>query len=415
MRDSDTKKLRPIDAFVKYVLDVKPYHTKLLEVVERYNFAEDLAVEFTETTFTDILYKNVPLCRPVGYGLIFDESGYSSDSACDLFQCVGGYGLIFDNSDLLGQHSIVTRDYETDRVIINGNFIYDRRIEILSIDGDTAYLRGNVAADFDSHRLFLVSPYNVHPIKSFTSSTIVFEGDRASEFLAKQEFRIVGTRGLDGEYGVTTALYDAPNNHTVVTVAGHANLSAISITGGYAETETSPRNQGGYTVDNAAFDGSNTILKIKNGRFPVNTSTNNGSIQLRTGLLAPRHIWLKDATTNEMQEHRIADTYYNIDHNQTHIILAETLQRAGFTPTEVRLHGYMTTSGFDNDEECDRPKPTNIHTTFGEKLVIRILVGTPAVSPTPPPSPTPTPTPEVPQTIYFGMLLGEHIERTMPG
>ena len=41
MKDSDFAKLRPIDAFVKYFLDVKPYHTKLLEVIERKEYPFD--------------------------------------------------------------------------------------------------------------------------------------------------------------------------------------------------------------------------------------------------------------------------------------------------------------------------------------------------------------------------------------
>lgn len=374
MRDSDYN-IKPIDAFVEYVEEVKPYHTKLLEIVERYHFTDDISVNISENLFKGIKYQNTPLCRPVGWGLVYDSCGYSSDSCCDLFQCIGGYGLIFDNSDLLGQHTIIGIDKSADVVSVPGNWIYDRRIEILSIQGNMAILKGNRTADFINHNLFLIAPFNVHSIVNYTQDSIILEGNRVTEFNLKKEFRVVGTRGLDGEYGVASVTYDEVNHVTKIKVAGNHNFQPISINGGYVETEASPQNQGAYIVDTVLFDGTNTIVRIKNGSFPVNTNKNTGSVQLRTALLAPRHVWLKDGATGEMLEFRIADSFYNVLADQTYIVVAEMLDNVEmtFNPTEVRLHGYMTTAGYDNDEECDRPKEENIHTTFGEKLVIRII------------------------------------------
>ena len=42
---------RPIDSFVKYFLDVKPYHTKILEIVERYLIDEDVNISIKENIF----------------------------------------------------------------------------------------------------------------------------------------------------------------------------------------------------------------------------------------------------------------------------------------------------------------------------------------------------------------------------
>lgn len=400
MRESDNK-IRPIDAFVKYVMDVKPYHTKLLEVVERYSFAEEVVVDIIDTSFTTVRYQNTPLCKPVGWGLVYDSCGYSTDECCDLFQCIGGYGLIFDNSELLLQSAIVSADTNTDRIILDGNWLYDRRLEVSRISGSTVHLPGDHTAEFASHKLFLIAPYNVFKLSAFSGSTITLNGNQVDEFLTKREFAIVNSRGMDGKYGVANAVYDAANDFTVITVTGDREFAALSIADAYVETETSPRNQGAYTVDSTVFDGTHTIVTIKNGSFPAATFSNNGSVQLRTALVAPRHVWLRDSVNDLMFEYRVADSFYNVEDDQTHIVLNEFLSRLDsptFTPDQLRLYGYMTSAGFDNDEECNRPKATNVHTVIGERLLIRIIpVATPI--PTPTPTATPTVTPTVTETV----------------
>jgi hypothetical protein len=39
---------RPIDAYIKYFKDVKPYHSKILEILEQYNFSEEMLVSMRE-------------------------------------------------------------------------------------------------------------------------------------------------------------------------------------------------------------------------------------------------------------------------------------------------------------------------------------------------------------------------------
>jgi hypothetical protein len=421
MADTKTTKLRPIDAFVKYFLDVKPYHTKLLEVVERYKFTEEMAVGIIDTMFAKVKYVNTPLCRPVGWGLVFDECGFSNDNCCDLFQCLGGYGIIWDNSDLVASHTIEEFDTTADEIVLDGNLTFDRRLEIIKVNTDTIIVRGDHLADFNNHRLFLIAPFNVYSIVSLTGNKVTVTGNREQELLTKREFRIRGTNSADGLYGVRLAVYDESSDTTQITIAGNRTLSG-DIFDGYIETETSPQNQGFYQVSSASLQTGKTVVRLRPGTsFPVQGTVNMGSVQLRTGFIAPRQIWLTrqqapqslaipqgitfatptpspsgeepspsptpSATPTptptpappaevDMYEYRIADAYYNISTNKTHIVLAEQLERIDdpdFVPGEARLYGYMTTSGYDNNEECDAPKPTNIHTLFGETLLIRII------------------------------------------
>ena len=398
MRDSDSNKLRPIDAFVKYFLDVKPYHTKLLEVVERYKFAEEINVNVSDSLFTKISYRNTPLCKAVGFGLIFDECGFSSDNCCDLFQCLGGYGVIWDNSDLVAQHDIVSVDAAADEIIFAGDHSFDRRLEILQVNADSVVLRGIHTEEFLSHRLFLIAPFNVRNILSATQNVITIAGDVANELNAKKEIRVNGTQGRDGMYGVSNAVYDPDEGITSITVAGAANFN-VDVTGAYIETETQARNQGFYPVDRAEVVNGNTYVYTRPGHgFATQTTSDNGSLQLRTGFTAPRHVWLLDNNGAE-REYRIAETYYNVTTGNTHVVLADQLFE-GETYTQIRLYGYITNAGFDADELCDRPKPTNVHATLGEKLVLRVVIKSvpePSPTPSPTPSPSPSPTPEEPE------------------
>jgi len=391
MKDSDLVKLRPIDAFVKYFLDVKPYHTKLLEVIERYKFNETLMVDVTDSMYTNIIYKNTPLCRQVGWGLVFDDCGFSNDSCCDLFQCLGGYGIIWDNSDLIGTHTLEHVNTETDELIIDGDFTFDRRLEILNVEGGSLTLRGDHAAVFESHRLFLIAPFNVYSVVSANLNVIKVQGDVAGELKTKKEFKLNGSQGRDGLFGVSDASYDAIEGVTVVTVAGSVNFS-VGVTDAYIETESHARNQGFYQVDHTVVEQGNTIVFLKAGRtFPVVTNSNNGSVQLRTALTPPRHIWL--AGTSGEREYRIADSFYNVSTGKTHIVLADQLF-SGETYTSAKMYGYMTNAGFDNDEECSAPKPTNIHAVIGERLVMRILEAAPVIT-----------IPEIPTTIVPFLLI----------
>lgn len=407
--NSQTTTIRPIDAFVKYFLDVKPYHTKLLEVIERYKFSETVNVQIEEAVFTTASYINKPLCRQVGWGLVFDECGFSNDSCCDLFQCLGGYGIIWDNSELVASYPITGLDLVADEILIDGDLTFDRRLEILQVRDNAVVLKGDQSNYFLSHRLFLIAPFNVYSILSFTSKTLTLSGNLANELLTKQEFRISGTRGLDGMFGVSDAVYDQLQDHTVLTIAGNRVLSG-TLAGGYIETETQARNQGFYQVKDVVVEFGNTVVTLRDGtHFPAPSTSNNGSLQLRTGLMAPRHVWLRDSQPggDVMIEYRVADEYYNITTNKTHVVLAEFLARDDmeFNPTEARIYGYMNAAGFDGDEECDRPKPTNIHTVFGENL--RITIVEPGLPPTPTPTPTPSPTPIDP-VVYFSMLVTDY-------
>jgi hypothetical protein len=70
----------PIEAYIKYFRDVKPYHTKILETLRQFNFVDLLNVTMGEDTLHDYTIANRPLCDIVQLGTEFDEGFIFSDA-----------------------------------------------------------------------------------------------------------------------------------------------------------------------------------------------------------------------------------------------------------------------------------------------------------------------------------------------
>jgi hypothetical protein len=395
-----------MDAFYKYFFDVKPHHTKLLEVFEMYKFAETIEVDIEDSLFMNIKYANTPLCKAVGWGVIFDNCGFSNDNCCDLFQCLGGYGLIWDNSDRTSRHQILEYDTESDTLIISGNYTFDRRVQIVAFSSDSLILAGDATAYLETNKIFIIAPFNVHTIVAVTGNKISVTGDVATEMNTKQEMRIRGSHFYDRPFGIRTATYDENAGVTVIEVAGNVSFNPDMFDSEtYMETESSPQNQGFYTVGSYYTDiNGDTIVTLKPGKqFPAIPFGDMGSVQFRTGLLSPRYLHLKyqDGLTAEIdREHLIVDCFYEPDGDRTHVVLGEKIDYLpemganGSWTGWLDTYGYMTNAGFDNNELCDVPKPTNVHAFMGESLKITHYV-------------VEEPVELVDEFIYFTMLVDD--------
>jgi len=220
---------RPIDAFVKYFLDVKPYHTKILEVLEKYKFNESLEVGFSELTFTDITFSNEPLCKVTGWGVNWDDKcGFDAINCCDLFDCVGGYGLIYDNSDLLASAPVLSVDNINDQFVVQGNKTFDTKVQIANIVSPTVLsVKGDFTSMFNTHAIFLVVPKHTFSILEATVTGFKVTGNKVSEFITKNNFIVYGSDQNDGEYYTKTAVYDFDANITFVEVLETINSPNI--------------------------------------------------------------------------------------------------------------------------------------------------------------------------------------------
>jgi hypothetical protein len=212
--------MKPIDAFIQYFLEAKPYHTKLLEVIERYRFQEDVIVGIIEDFRNTIHFRNDPLCKPVGFGVDFDDAcGFDSDECCDLFQCIGGYGLIYDNSDLLVSIPVLSVDGDIDIIAVSGDVTYDNKINIKSIpSSNTIAFAGNVQNEFLINNLFLVVSKQVYPIINTTSNKFFIQGNHAANILGHGQFLTYGAAENTGKYNVVTVNYNSATNLTEIEI-----------------------------------------------------------------------------------------------------------------------------------------------------------------------------------------------------
>lgn len=396
----DSTIFRPIDAFIKYFGDIKPYHTKILEIVEQYSFKEEMIVNFLETDDISITLSNEQLCKGVGFGLDFDDDcGFDALDCCDLFQCIGGFGLIFDNSDLLVSTPI--RDIiggtegsdasNTSRIVIPGVHLQDTFLNIKSIpDLQTIVIEGDQSAYFNAHHMFWVVQKNSYKILTASGSQLTISGNHAAQLLAKLNIEIQNSGANDGVYGVVSANYSAG----ITTIIVNRPLEAVNF--GNIIVNANNKNNGPYQILGFSIVGGDTHLQLSpstQARF-IDSEVDNvhGSVQLRTGFIPNRRLWIEDDVVESNNgEWKIAQVWYDVSDASTVVVVDGTLVDSLNTPASINLYGYETAAGFDNVEECSEPKPWNVHASISERLVITI-------EETPQPSPTPSPTPETSAT-----------------
>lgn len=391
----------PIDSLIRYIRDIKPYHTKFLEIVEKYNFSEDMYVDIQEKLFTAIKIINDPLCKPTGFGLEWDEEcGFDPLNCCDLFECIGGYGLIFDNSDILVSLLINSIDTTLGTITVAGDHRADTKFAIESIPSNNEIVvLGDQTSLFNTHKLFLVVPQKTYNILETTATTVTIEGEHSEQFGLNPEFSITSDRYNTGTYSVVSTSLSSGN--TIITVSGGGLTPSVSDLG-VVESDYVCKNQGPYQVLSSNFDGINTtVTLIASQTFDFTDTTESGkhgSIQLRTGLVSPRRIYLQGNSANNDRDYKISSTSYNSATDETTLTLVGTLTDNSTSGT-VDLIGYNFGAGFDGYEECSVPKPSNIHSSFSEFLDIVVSIVLPTPTPSATVTPTPTPTVTITPTI----------------
>lgn len=229
----------PTDSFVDYFLDSKPYHTKLLEIIETYTFEESMIVNFEERVNKEIIIENDPLCKQTGFGLDFDdECGYDAVDCCDLFDCFAGYGYIFDNSDKLVELEIL--DYQSENtdlttmlsndytglgswVEVEGNRLTDIRLPIKRIDAPNSLVfddaNGDVENLFSLHSTFLIVNVQIFTISDNQNNKIFIQGNHVDFFLTKNEVYLLNTFIKNKVFYYYDVTYDTFSNSTILHVS----------------------------------------------------------------------------------------------------------------------------------------------------------------------------------------------------
>lgn len=435
----DSSIFRPIDSFIKYFGDIKPYHTKILEVVEQYVFREEINVYIDETPTFELTVSNNPLCKGVGFGLDFDDAcGFDALECCDLFECVGGFGLVFDNSDLLvtaqvnsidgssGQlnipfEGVPLHNTGNGQVHVAGNHLYDTFINIKSIPNlGEIRLDGDYSSYFNSHNLFWVVRKNSLAINSIlTPITFTLTGNHVDALLAKINFEVLNAGLNDGHYGVVNATYNTGTGLTTITT----NRELPATTLGTILFESNNKNNGVYQMASFSVVAGETRIILEaetQARYmdaEIPEEEGYGAIQLRTGFVPNRKLWIEnDNTPNHYVplpcdpdednclpnngEWKINQAWYDVSTDETIIVVDGTLLDSTNPTTVIKLYGYETAAGYDALNECSEPQPFNINASISEYVVIQVIdIPLPSAPATQTPTPTVTLTPTITPTI----------------
>ncbi len=395
----DSSIVRPIDSFIKYFGDIKPYHTKILEIVEQYVFREEISVEFEETPSFEITLANDPLCKGVGFGLNFDDDcGFDALDCCDLFECIGGFGLIFDNSDLLVTLPVTNINGNFGQIVVPGSHLYDTYLNIKSIPTlGSIIIAGDQSSYFSKHEMFWVVRKNSYKMLTANAATVTIAGDHVKQLLAKINIEIQNAGANDGFYGILSATFASG----ITTITLNRTLPANTL--GDIIVDADNKNNGVYQIDSFSIIGGDTVLQLTPDTqarlIDSEVDGIHGAIQLRTGFIPNRKVWI-EGDLNNNGEWKITQAWYDTTQQATILVVDGTLVNSSASGTTINIYGYETGAGYDGLNECSEPKPFNINAAISERLTITIfdlpgptITPTMTVTPTPTPSVTPTFTP----------------------
>lgn len=372
---------RPINSFVDYFLDIKPYHTKILEIIEQYSFIENLNIVIDDLIEFEEIIENTPLCNGTGFGIDFDnQCGFSTDTCCDLFTCVGGYGLIFDNSDLLVSATVNGYDNETPLLQLDGDYRYDTYLQIDSVTNNEILLKGNYSSLIYPHSLFIITNSKRLLITETIYNGVYVDGDFSDLFNNVNEFTIRKSANNDGNYGVIEAIFYRSENRTFIKTLGN-NIDELDINSlGEILIRSHTKNNGVYQKTSISYDGVYTRIQLSS-ETPIKLpyEDDHGCIVLRTGFFPNRLLWINDGSDfSEMPEVKIISTNYDYNTDTTtielNISMNDNISVYDLSNvTIVELRGYRFGAGFDGFNECTTPNPPHIYSTFSENLFIQII------------------------------------------
>jgi hypothetical protein len=409
MADPLTKK-RPIDAFTEYFSEVKPYHAKILEIVEKYNFYDSVVVNATENIVNNVILANTPLCRPVGFGLDWDDGceggcGFDALECCSLGTCATTPNTFLNLSPTISV-PIQSITASTGDIYVLGNVTYDKTFQIKKIINQNSFsVAGDQTYYFNLEPIFTVIPFTTINYTTNATNSIVISGNYASQFTQRQRFQIYGSNYSDGNYNVISSIYSLALNSTTIIVA----QMLIPNDAGTILVQSSTLNNGVFQVNNASFNGSDTIVNLNTTNRKLVSENINASVLFKTGFIPNRVVSLENYA-GDNGNYLIVGKKFDPATNQTDISIANTLtydlslaqtlalsegssmiQSSMVQPSSAPnlvLQIKLALADYSADLLCNPPNENNVSVNFGENLKI---IGGFVPSPTPTPSVTPTP------------------------
>jgi hypothetical protein len=376
----------PITSFEDYFNSIKPYHSKILEIVQKYNFYDNVVVNVDDSIFNAITWANQPLCLPVGFGLTWDDCcGFDSDECCTLGNCVTD-NTIYNNLTDVYSNAIQSIYAPGGEIDINGNLTYDLTFQIKKVfSASTLTVGGDITPYLSREPIFQIIPKNTVAFSLNGVNTITVPGNLTTQFVNAIRFYVYGTGYNDGVYTVASAAYNAQANTTQVVVYE----TMVPNKPGFILVQTSSRNLGVYTVSDFIFNGTDTVITVDTTQKSLVLESASPSLVFKTGYTQNRIVAINNNDPNNNGQYQISTSTYNPTTNMTTVILKAGLIDNTEAVGTLDLMLRLDPTDYVADSACLPPQEANVSVNFSELLVIS---GGYRPSPTPTPTMTLTPT-----------------------
>lgn len=240
--------LDPVQGFIDYVNDVKPYHTKIIDVLIEYVYTERVNVSFEEATEWDIVFE-YPAIPTITFSC---EDGYSLRP----FGGPGAYPILNPNQNGLNTRFYYGFDADTNSFSVPGdranNFLPGATVSVASFVEDYSYLY--LIDDVNPGPAGTGSFVVIDPAGDFEDNHPIYNPTGSPNASAETIQTVGAPRDDNRTFTVTNVQTNTPSaGKTTVSVA-QAVLSDVPA-GRLGIVKYPANNTGIYTVVSAEYNG----------------------------------------------------------------------------------------------------------------------------------------------------------------
>lgn len=226
---SNIKQLDPVQGLVSYVQDIKPFHTKIVEVLVEYVYTEGV-----ETSIGDSLEIGIGLDFGGNLGPLLCAGGYDTLP----YDSLGVYPIASPNTGITFSNYPAI-NVVTNSITIPGNFV-------------SQFVAGSVVTMYS----VLEDHTNALPISGVLlgspANDFQVTGDHTATYVAGFSFDVYGSIGNDGTY--TTSAGGATFAAGVTTIPVDEAIPSAVVGGKIGIITTPGSHTGQFTVLDATFD-----------------------------------------------------------------------------------------------------------------------------------------------------------------
>lgn len=396
--DYFTKTFRVTNSAVKLFNTIKPFHTQVLEVVERYVFEEKIIGRVTDSMQLKVTYRPKPDCDGEGWGTYYDNTfcGYDASKCCEPFNCTGGFGIVWDNTSIFASRQIVEIDDAANAFVLDGNVATDIYLPIARYMNIRTIRVKAPASAIDlfvgdgettpSHILFGITGKRLLDIVATDPVQRRITVDSKTPNDIPSLVSLVAADGVKRHVSITKT---STNAQGLVVLHLDASSPLVDETtaqsGARIEITQTTDNNGTYSLwnrvtsapgvtpitysatPNATINESGYIDLIIDDQFPSPVEFDKGSIVLRNAMTYPRRIHHGD------HQYVVISSMYNADEDQTAVIVSDPITTTIADGNTIELRGFDGGTGFDGFPTCAPTSDTLLSPFLREGIAFTLI------------------------------------------